>query len=297
VQADQLRRRHPGEGVDLGTQLAQRGEDVHGDLVLGQDGPVDHDDLPSAQRWRHRLDRGQLQDPERRGDLIGCPGRPLRPPGEHAARLPPVPHQRTAVDGRDRVEGELQSGHHPEVPTPAAQRPEQLGVGTGVDAHELAVGEHDLEGDHAVALQAEAAPEPPDASAERVPADRDVRGRPVQRHQPVRRHRRDDVLPRHPAPDAGRAPVRVDGDPGQPRRAQQHHVPEVLERAGIVPRGLRRDPQPGPGSRPDHRHHLVRGPGPDDRRGPLLHRDVPRQPCGVVAGVAGKMDGSGTGRT
>ena len=84
--------------------------------------------------------------------------------------------QHPADDLVDLVQAEPEPGRDPEVAAAAADRPEQVGLGLGVDATELAVGGHDLGREQVVDGQAVLANQVPDAAAERDPADPDRAG-------------------------------------------------------------------------------------------------------------------------
>ena len=58
--------------------------------------------------------------------------------------------QHAAEDAIDRLQAVLEARGHAEVAAASANRPEQIGLGSAVDAAQLAVGGHDLSGKHAV---------------------------------------------------------------------------------------------------------------------------------------------------
>jgi hypothetical protein len=200
VQAHQRRRRHPGERVDLRRQRAKLGEQRLGRGVVAQHRAVDHDELATADRGRDLLERRQLQDAERAGDLVRGVDGPAGPGPEHLLGVLPVPDQHSGVRGLDRVEPELHRGDDPEVATAAPDRPEQVGLVLGVGAHQPAVGGDQLDRSDAVGGHAEGPGVPPDAAAEGVADDADVGGGAVQRGQAERRHGLDHVDPEAPAP-------------------------------------------------------------------------------------------------
>jgi hypothetical protein len=74
------------------------------------------------------------------------------------------------------VETESKPRDDAEVAAPAADRPEQVGIGLLVDAKQLPVGRHDLRSEQVVDREAEPANEKAHAAAERDPPDPD-RGR------------------------------------------------------------------------------------------------------------------------
>jgi hypothetical protein len=68
--------------------------------------------------------------------------------------------------GADRVELEGEAGDDAEVPAAAAQSPEQVGVGAGVDLQHLAAGGDQLGADQIVAAHAVLVAQPAEAAAE-----------------------------------------------------------------------------------------------------------------------------------
>jgi hypothetical protein len=223
VDADQCRRRHPTKHVDLRIELAKRREERRGSRVVGQNGSVDDNELASADRFRDVRQRRQLHDAQRCRHLIRSGQRPARPAPQNPLRVLPVPGEHAAVGTGDRVEPELERGDHTEVAATAAQRPEQVGLGGGIDTTDAAVGGDDLGAGDAVGLQAELAGEPAQAAPEGVAGDADVRRRPVQRGQPVR-GRRHDGRSHHTGANRGDLTLRVDHHRGHRRGAQQHGV-------------------------------------------------------------------------
>ena len=76
--------------------------------------------------------------------------------------------------GAERMEPELERGRDPEVPTGAAQAPEELGLLGRGRADEPAVGGDELDGGHVVDREPEVALEATDSPAERQPGDAGV---------------------------------------------------------------------------------------------------------------------------
>ena len=102
----------------------------------------------------------------------------------------------------------------------------------------------------------------------------------------------DDRQPERAAADRGDLPDRVDVDVRHGRGADDHHVVEPAERAGVVSGALRCDPQPG-----RHRRlHELRGldgvGGVGDGGGALVDGDVPGGAGVVEPGVSGQVDGA-----
>jgi hypothetical protein len=105
------------------------------------------------------------------------------------------------------------------------------------------VGEYELDGGHAVGLQAVAAREPADAAAERVAGDADVGGGAVQPGQPVLGQEGRDALPLDARADADALRALVDRDVLQVADVDEQRVVQRAVRADVVAGRLRRDPQ------------------------------------------------------
>ena len=176
------------------------------------------------------------------------------------------------------MEAVLEGGDHAEVASPAAQRPEQVGVVGLAGDHELAVGGDDVGRDQAVAGHAVGAPKPALATAERQPGD------PGRRHDPTGRGEAEElglaieIPPGRPAAGTGGARRRVDPHPAH--RRQVDHEPAVAgpEAGHVVPPAANRQRQLMGAGEPDARddvgHPAARH---DQRRTPIDH-PVP-DPC------------------
>ena len=102
------------------------------------------------------------------------------------------------------MQAELERGHDAEVPAPAAQRPEQVGVLVVARADDAAVGEHDLGRDEVVDRHPVAPALVRDAAAEREARDAGLGHDAAGRGEPERRGHAIDVGP-------GRAALHVHG--------------------------------------------------------------------------------------
>ena len=178
----------------------------------------------------------------------------------------------------------------PKLPPPPAQRPEKVGLVVGVAADEIAVSGDQLDGGHAVALQAVAPGQPGDAAAQRVADDADVGRGAVQSGQAQVRQPR-----RHGSPlDAGADPHppcrHVDPHAGQTRRVDDHGAGERPQRAGIVPRGLSGEPEAAVAGVAHGGGDLPLVTRQRDRLGPLVVENVEGLADGVPVGVAGHDD-------
>jgi hypothetical protein len=140
------------------------------------------------------------------------------------------------------VEPVLEGGGDPEVAAPAAQPPEQLRLGLGVDPQPLAVGGDQVDRAQVVDGQAEPAHGVPEAAAQGQPADAGVADDPGRGGQPEPLGGAVQLAQQDSAGGAGRAALRVDPD-GLHRR-QVDHQPTVDDRvAGHgVPAAADRDP-------------------------------------------------------
>ena len=130
--------------------------------------------------------------------------------------------------GADRVDLERERGHHPEVATPAAMRPQQLGVLVLGRQHPLAVGGDELDPDEVVAGEAVLAHQPADAAAERETADAGGGDEPAGGGQPVGLGLVIDVPPQGPTARVCPAGLRLDPYP--------LHLREVDDEAAVTGR-------------------------------------------------------------
>ena len=167
-------RRHGGERVALGAEPMQRRQQ-RGALggVAQEGGHHDRVGAPAGE-GRHVGDGREVQERGPRHELFG-ERVPHGVPGvQHLVRALEGKEVRARVELVDLDDVELDGGHDAEVPAPAAQRPEQLGLVLGVDSDQLALGGDELERRDGVGLQPVLAREPAHAAAERVAGDADV---------------------------------------------------------------------------------------------------------------------------
>ena len=145
-----------------------------------------------------------------------------------------------------------------------------------VDPPVASVGGHELDRFDVAGGEAVAASEPADSAAERVADDADVRRGAGQGGKTVGGRRLDHIQPQSAGLHPGDPPRRVDPDPSHGVSPEQLRVRERPERSSVVTGPLRRDAQApctGVGDRSDH---IVRGLGPDHRRGTLVDGQVRR---------------------
>ena len=252
-----------GEGVHLGLESAQRGDPLGAGLVVGEDGAVDHDDRAPGQERRQLGQRGQAEDAARGRRVLGQVGGPARPGPHHVLGARAVPQQHAGVGVGDRQQLDLQGGDDAEAAPAAAQGPEQVGVGLGVGADELAVGGHDVEGADVVRGEAVAAGVPAEAPAQGVAGHADVGRGAVQGGEAVLGGERHDVVPDRAGADAGGAGDRVDGDLAQAGGPHEHRAGQVVPGQDARRRGR----CPG-------RRRAGRGGGRPGRRGRRPRRSV-----------------------
>ena len=166
------RRRTPR--VELGCQRSQLGYGRATGIDVADEGTIDHHDGSARQERWQVVERWEVDDAKRRGHLVG------RAPGPRVPRMEDVevtfvgPQEHARVDLAIAEERELQRGHHAEVASATAQRPEQVGVFRRRCPRELAVGGDDFDRRHLVRGEAVLARQPTQAAAERVPDDADV---------------------------------------------------------------------------------------------------------------------------
>ena len=189
-------------------------------------------------------------------------------------------HHRAEVVG---AEGE--AGDDAEVAAAAAQRPEQLGVGVGVDLDDLAAGQDELEGDEVVAGQAVLAGEPADPAAEREAGHAGLGHDPGRDDQPVRRGRGVDVAEPAAAARVHQLALRIDGDLAQPGQVDgQAAVRHGLARHVVAAAADRRR-QAVLAGHADRGHHVLGAGAAQDQAGAPVDHGVPEQPGPLVLGV------------
>ena len=189
----------------------------------------------------------------------GKPGRDEVVPGVHdLGRALEREEQRARVELRCGEQLELERRDDAVVAATAAHGPEQVGLVVVVDAAQLAVGGHDLDGREGVGLEAVLAREPAHAAAERVAGHAHVTRGARERREPGGGGAVGHGRPAHARAHAGAARGDVDADLLEVVGPDEQRVLEALDRPGVVPRGLGGDAQAVLG-RVAHRLGYVRG--------------------------------------
>ena len=125
-------------------------------------------------RRGHACGEGDAELVGRLGSEVAQEAQDLRAPRAAARRS-----ARRAPSARPGAARYSKRGGDAEVAAAAAQPPEQLRLGLGVDVHPLAVGGHEVDGEQVVDGQAVLAHEVPEPAAERQPADAGVADDPA----------------------------------------------------------------------------------------------------------------------
>src|SRR5215213_5275794 len=97
---------------------------------------LDHDG-PAPKRLREARQRRDVHEGNGRGHLVREPHAPAGVGVQHLAGLLHRIEDAAIVDGRERVEPELQRGDDPEVAPAALEAPEQVSVLVGAHAHQF----------------------------------------------------------------------------------------------------------------------------------------------------------------
>ena len=179
--------------------------------------------------WTSLLEpRGGRGDPHRRHQrqLRRGLGRGPAEQVEHAGRLLGRPRDGAREDlGAHRVERVLDARQDAEVPAPAPEPPEEVGVLVLARVHEAAVGRRDVHGEDVVARPPEAARGVPEASAQGEPGDSGGGDEAEDGQEAVELR-----LPVHVAEEAARLGP---GDPGPRVHPHATHQREVEHQAAV----------------------------------------------------------------
>ncbi len=239
-----------------------------------------------AQGLRNVRDRRQVQHADHASGLLRRARRPVAIGPDPARSQLGWEEQSTGVSLRDRQQLHVQRRDHRVPAATTAQRPEEVGVGRGIDGASLTLRGDQLDRPHPVARPSVLAAEPAEPAAERVAGHAHVgRGPGQERATRLCRRLRNIGGPR-PGLDASAAIL--DLDAAHALGLDQDHVVERSERHGAVSGSLRRHPQPVVAREADHLRDVIRALHEGDRGGPLIGGQVPSLtrlvPVRVVAG-------------
>ena len=173
---------------------------------------------------------------------------------------------------------ELERGHHTEVATTSAERPEEILVLTLARDQEPSVGSHDVGRDQVVQRETEAARQVPDAASEREAGDPGRRDDAPRRRQAERIRRGVEVAPRRPALGPSRRGRGIHPDAAHSGEVD-HDPVTCAEARNAVPSPADRQVEPVLASQVHGSHHVADVGGSDDHDGsPVDHGvvDVPR---------------------
>lgn len=213
------------------------------------------------------------------------------------ARLLPRIDQHAAVDDRtDGVQTELELGDDPEVPSAAAQAPEQLRVLGLAGGEHAAVRGHDPRRQEVVAGEAVLAFEPAAATAQHEAGDT-RRGHPAARgRESVLLGRRVELSPGDARLDPDSVADRVHLDPLHRTEVDQDAALDGGVAGDRVATSLDRDRQPVLSRESDDSDHVGVAGGSGDDVGAAVEHGVVDRPFLVVGGtVRGGEDGAGEG--
>jgi hypothetical protein len=143
-------------------------------------------------------------------------------PQRLASLLLPPEQQPELHDRLDLVQPELELGDHPEVPAPAPDRPEQVGVLVLRRAQDPPVSDDDLGRDEVVDRQAGLPGQPPHAAAQGEPADTRVADDPGRHRQAMALGGGVYVAQQGAALHPGTPGVGIDADTVEPAEVDHH---------------------------------------------------------------------------
>lgn len=145
-------------------------------------------------------------DPE----LVGCRSGQLDDPKQHVGGG--RQREESADDRTDRVQSVPELRDNAEVPAPASDGPEQVGVVVLAGGHNSAVGGHHLGAFERIQRESELPTQPANASSERDPAHAHVGAVAKRHHQILPAARRREPACRHTCADPGHLVSSVDVD-------------------------------------------------------------------------------------
>ena len=138
---------------------------------------------------------------------------------------------------------ERERRHDAEVPSPAAERPEEIRLAFRVGLDDRAVGEHHGRGDEVVDREPERPAEVADAAAERQAAHSGRADDPDRDGQPVLVRRLEQILEQDSAAGAGHRRRRIDADVVDLREIDHEPVVDRAQAAAVVAAAAYRNPK------------------------------------------------------
>ena len=172
-----------------------------------------------------------------------------------------------------------------EIATPAAQRPEEVGVLLGARRQQLAFGADDLEREDVVAGQAMLSHQPADAAPEGQAGDAgpgdDTRGH----RQAMQVRFAIDIAERRPALDPRRTPARVDENAPHPGQIDHDSVVAQRTPGDVVAAAPDGNQQVVRAREPDRMDDIGGSTAPDDHAWTLLDAGIPDPPRAIIVGV------------
>ncbi len=298
--ADELRDRRP----DLQERRDRRRSRGR---IAGPHEQQHHDGLPVAVRGKQGH-RGRQTGGDRDAELVGCLPREAIHEAQDLGRVGERPDDRAPEHDRpDRMEPVLERRRDPEVPSPSAEAPEQVGLGVPVHVHPVALRRHQVDGAQVVDGETELPHQVPQSTPERESGDPGVADDAARGGQPERVGRGVEVAPGRPALGAGRARQRVHPDTSPAREVDDDGVvsgAEARHAVGPPTRGHREAVLLGVS---DGRHHIPGVGRAHDHGGATVdHRvvDPPRRVVLLVIwadhltanALAQRLKGAGHGR-
>ncbi len=185
------------------------------------------------------------------------------------------------------MEAKLELGDDAEVPSSAAEAPEEVGVLCCTGRDEVARGGDEIRGEELVYREPELAVKPADSTAERQAGDAGVSDDSASRRKPERLRLTVELSPEHACLDSRGARHRVDADPFH--WPEIDHDPAVADRVAriAVPTPSDCEGQGGLAGEPDRRPDVRNPAAARDESGVAIDRSVPDPAVSVVRAIAG----------
>jgi len=219
------------------------------------------------------------------GQVVGaaCDGVPVET--EQVRRGVDRMRDEAAGHHRQRMEPVRERGHDPEVAAPAAEGPEQVGVGGLGHLEDVAVRIDELDGEQVVGGEAVLRHQPTEAAAERQPGDPRRRDRTAGDGQAVLGRGVVQLRPGQTALGPHRSSLRVDRRPFHLREVDHHGVVDDRAAGHVVASAADADVEPGGSREADAGRRVGGAPAADDHRGRPVDEPVVDPARRVVAVV------------